>query len=583
MGTLITFLIGHRGAGKTSYLQGLARYIARHKLDVKTYDLDEEIAKRGGIPIAELFARGEKRFRELERGVCEDIVRYAKGPTVIALGAGFDGAKALGSRAIWIRRTTDSSGRVFLNRPRLNLAVSPYEEFLERLPARDARYREWADEELFLPEGYTEGLESFAFSPPGWNLPFDLTLSSKNAEDWNEFWSKRLYWGLRRLELRDDLLSRGQIETVLESVPREQVLYSVRRPGAVCPEDCDFDWPMELGPAPQRAFSISLHERQGSVEESLAGLSREGGRTGGNAILKAAIEIASFAELKAGHDWWLQDPDRRAFLPRSKDGRWRWYRSLFGRQMPIHFFREDEGSAPDQPYLWQELLQPDLQSGFAAVLGQPVEHSRSPLEHLEFFREIHMPFVAIGVHEAEFSQAFTVLRGLGLVAAAVTAPLKKLAFEASTERTPEAQSTGAANTLYVQGEYVHAHNTDLLALKEIAANLDSKPGKIWLWGGGGVKTSVKATWPEIEEISAREGTDREDSPEILIWATGRSRSFKFPNLKIRPGLVLDLNYSEDSPGLEWAVRERLNYRSGLEMFRLQAEAQRRFWREKIII
>ena len=41
--------------------------------------------------------------------------------------------------------------------------------------------------------------------------------------------------------------------------------------------------------------------------------------------------------------------------------------------------------------------------------------------------------------------------------------------------------------------------------------------------------------------------------------------------------MLDLNYSDDSPGLEWAVRENLPYQSGLKMFKLQAEFQRRFW------
>ena len=42
---------------------------------------------------------------------------------------------------------------------------------------------------------------------------------------------------------------------------------------------------------------------------------------------------------------------------------------------------------------------------------------------------------------------------------------------------------------------------------------------------------------------------------------------------------MDLNYTEDSPGSEWAIREDLPYRSGLEMFKLQADLQRQTFGE----
>ena len=85
------------------------------------------------------------------------------------------------------------------------------------------------------------------------------------------------------------------------------------------------------GRPPPEATILSLHEGDWA-------------KLRGDAILKLAVEVNSFAELKKGHDWWLQDPDRRAFLPRSKDGRWQWYRALYGPRMPVHYLREGDGS-----------------------------------------------------------------------------------------------------------------------------------------------------------------------------------------------------------------------------------------------
>jgi shikimate 5-dehydrogenase len=67
------------------------------------------------------------------------------------------------------------------------------------------------------------------------------------------------------------------------------------------------------------------------------------------------------------------------------------------------------------------------------------------------------------------------------------------------------------------------------------------------------------------------------APAVLIWAVGRSRAHRAPPAHLRPGLVLDLNYADDSPGLEYAATHGLAYQSGLGMFKLQAQAQRDFW------
>jgi shikimate kinase len=70
------------GAGKSSVGRCLAR-----KLGWKFLDLDEEIERREGRQIAEIFRQdGEPRFRDLERLCLKDISSSNK--TVIALGGG---------------------------------------------------------------------------------------------------------------------------------------------------------------------------------------------------------------------------------------------------------------------------------------------------------------------------------------------------------------------------------------------------------------------------------------------------------------------------------------------------------------
>jgi shikimate kinase len=76
------YLIGFMGAGKTTVGRRLAK-----KLGWKFIDLDDEIERREGRPVAEIFRdSGEPYFRSLEQRCLEDV---ASSPhAVIALGGG---------------------------------------------------------------------------------------------------------------------------------------------------------------------------------------------------------------------------------------------------------------------------------------------------------------------------------------------------------------------------------------------------------------------------------------------------------------------------------------------------------------
>ncbi len=573
MGPLIQILIGHRGAGKTSFLKGVQTWTRTREMPFVCLDLDREMEKATGKTIAYLFAAGEKQFRDLEYKTLLHLLQSTKTPGLIAVGAGFEGPLPEGVHAVWIQRSSDSAGRSFLNRPRLNSEVAPHAEYMERFPMRGDRFREWSHEQLVLPEGYETGLEEFVLSN-ALKIPYALTVLPENFLDGENFFKKRKGWNIQHWEIRDDLLNAEQIERARAALPIDHILYSRRLPEASWPTDVKVDWALELGEPARRPYSISLHERE---EDFASTLERISAYQDSASILKLAVEVKDFTELKGGHQWWLKDPERRSFLPRSPTGRWRWYRSLFGPRMPLHFFREGEASALDQPLLWQTQMQTPLTKNFAAVLGSPVEHSRTPIEHLAFFRERSLPVVAVDIPEEDFSFAFQYLRELGLTHAAVTAPLKRLAWALADRSTPVARQMQAGNSIYIdENGKVTVHNTDVLALRQLRKDLPEAKN-VWLWGGGGIKTSVRSVWPEIAEISARKGTSRTDSPDLLIWAVGRQRRFQWPPPDLRPRLILDLNYADDSPGLEWAAQKNLPYQSGLIMFKLQAGFQRTFW------
>jgi len=77
-------LVGIPGAGKSSVGRELAK-----RLGWPFLDLDEEIAERTGMSVAELFAtHGEVHFRALERVATEELARRAE-RTVVAPGGGW--------------------------------------------------------------------------------------------------------------------------------------------------------------------------------------------------------------------------------------------------------------------------------------------------------------------------------------------------------------------------------------------------------------------------------------------------------------------------------------------------------------
>ena len=688
---MIYLIIGHRGVGKTSWLNKLklvftdSDEIAYKNKKKYFIDLDKEIEKETGQKINDLLISNKnqnkiqlyrntlgktfhqpafsieennKYFRLIEQETLSKLIKKYKNTkdlVFIALGAGaqhiFQEKIPSFCHIIHLARETDSQGRVFLDRPRLIPHQKPYEEYMSLYHERDYFYKKIKTESFVLPEGdmaFNEG-EKFLFQSKGFclvNYPgfFNCIITlNKNTlplhkKQWPSFISKRLSWGVRFFELRDDQLNSDDLHFLLKIIPKEKKLLSFRleKKSIFLKQDLfslTWDWPLEKGPPPTNLFLaslkgkkesgqipsppiLSLHNRE--QKESLS-LVLKKMTTYKADHFKLAVPIRNFKELMQGHLWFLKDPEHRSFLPVSEKGEvglWRWYRQIFGPQMKLHFIRESHGEVLDQPFLYEHLLflhaisnrletrplKKNFSLPFAAVLGDPVIHSASPAFHRQFFSKKRMIFTKITIDEKDFTKEnLSILQKMGLIFAAVTSPLKKKAFQICDEIDSSAQQLQSVNTLIFKYNKWFGSNTDQYGLQALLNSVKKRKliipktkaintRNIAVWGGGGVKKILEKELPNAFFYSARTGKKsfsnlsnktkqiqkkEEINPYIVVWAVGRNRmpTSVLPPPSWKPRWVIDLNYTENSPGKEYALLAGAKYISGVTMFKHQAKKQ----------
>ncbi len=606
-------IIGHRGVGKSAFLKRAETYLPGNVLYL---DLDLEIERRHGKTVSEIFlSESESGFRKIEREIFSQIDRETVHKDVfLALGGGFNPEAIPSSWQVWwLRRPSDKTGRIFFNRPQLNPELSSLEEFFKRAREREPAFEKRADQTLWLDEGLDlpESAERSFVRNEVQDLGGIVTFLPEQLgarKRWVTWLESRVNFGVKFIELRDDLLQPAEIKEILKVLPHERALVSFRAKENVTRtikalEGClvQMDWPVEFGDCPLANPDIlSFHLRKpGQTLDDALGVFPEVVAKGTQ--LKAALPVYTFKELLAGETWRLRDPLTRSFLPMSDDGRWIWYRQLKAKEQNIGFFRDSaSGSSLDQPTLLQWARARKCKA-FAAILGSPVSHSRTPMMQQEFFKKRNASVFAIQLNEVEWSEGFKILEHLGLRWAAVTAPLKALAFQSSQHATAVCADLKTANTLLLDNGGWRAHNTDLDGFHALIEEASSLQGvlegglgggrggglePVAVWGGGGTLAVVRKVLPNARFYSARSGRPRENEasaihPKAVVWAVGRSHPSTSPPETWKPEIVIDLHYNEDSPGRDYAKASGSRYVSGLKMFSEQAKAQQRFWNGEI--
>ncbi|MFT4130092.1 shikimate dehydrogenase [Labrys sp. (in: a-proteobacteria)] len=116
----------------------------------------------------------------------------------------------------------------------------------------------------------------------------------------------------------------------------------------------------------------------------------------------------------------------------------------------------------------------------AFVVGYPISHSRSPLIHGFWLKELGIQgsYERIAVEPAAFETFVRTLAEQGFVGGNVTVPHKEAAFRLASVDDPVARDLEAVNTLWFEGSQLKGMNTDVTGF---LANLDQEaPG----WSAG---------------------------------------------------------------------------------------------------
>ncbi len=250
-----------------------------------------------------------------------------------------------------------------------------------------------------------------------------------------------------------------------------------------------------------------------------------------------------------------------------------------------------------------------------AVIGNPIEHSKSPLIHSTFAKgcKQHMQYEAVLAPLNGFKGTVESLINQGFKGANVTVPFKLEAFDLCHIKSANAFMAGAVNTLAFSEGKIYGHNTDGDGLVfDIQENLKySITGKrVLLLGAGGAAEGVFEPLlnqnPSILVIANRsidkaekivnkfdhhahacEACTFEDldhqSFDIIINATSAGLSntaLPIPNCIFSQGcLAYDMVYGKETPFIKQAKSCDATVADGLGMLIEQAALSFKVWRK----
>lgn len=138
-----------------------------------------------------------------------------------------------------------------------------------------------------------------------------------------------------------------------------------------------------------------------------------------------------------------------------------------------------------------------------ALIGDPVEHSRSPRLHNAFLREagIEGSYVAIRVPHGNGADVVRRMKLDGYTGINVTYPLKEEVLEACTELTEDAELAQAVNTIFF-GRHIVGHNTDGIGARSALEQILGRPVALERIGILGTGSTARAILAQLRETDA---------------------------------------------------------------------------------
>lgn len=236
------------------------------------------------------------------------------------------------------------------------------------------------------------------------------------------------------------------------------------------------------------------------------------------------------------------------------------------------------------------------------VLGDPVDHSRSPAIHTAALEAcgIDGTYTALRVDEAGMVSAVDEVRYGRLSGANVTMPHKQLAFELADRVTETALRSGAVNTLVRREGEVWGFNTDVDGIRVVweSVPLPTDRPVLILGAGGAAAGAVVAVADRAIVLSARRDEAAAELIErtrtrgsIVPWGTplrgavvvnatpiGMGAESLPPELISVASGFFDLTYGPgESPSVRYARHLGIPAADGKELLLAQAAASFEIW------
>lgn len=249
-----------------------------------------------------------------------------------------------------------------------------------------------------------------------------------------------------------------------------------------------------------------------------------------------------------------------------------------------------------------------------AVIGNPIDHSKSPTIHMLFAKQCEqaMRYEAIASPLDGFNQTIEDLIAQGFKGVNVTVPFKREAQALCDIKSSKALMAGAANTLVFSEGKILGHNTDGVGLiTDIQTNLATpiKNKRVLLLGAGGaaegafhaiinasptIVTIANRTLSKAEQIVNKFNQQQYTSHactfsdldhqefDIIINATSAGlsdQSLPIPDcIFSHNSLAYDMMYGRETPFMQQAKICNATVSDGLGMLVEQAAFAFKIWR-----
>jgi len=249
------------------------------------------------------------------------------------------------------------------------------------------------------------------------------------------------------------------------------------------------------------------------------------------------------------------------------------------------------------------------------IIGDPVDHSRSPAMHNAAFAALGLDWVYAPFHvaPADVGDAVRAIRALGLKGVNVTVPHKEAVLPHLDALSPLARQVGAVNTIVNRAGRLYGDNTDVDGfLRALPRGCRLRGRHVVVIGAGGAARAVLAAlgrarvgrvtlanrtlaraqtlarrWRGTVTVTAvglealRQGRHLADAALVVNTTSAGLRSGQFPPLAYaatpRHCLFFDLLYGHASAFLHRARRARRPARDGQEMLVQQGACAFTLW------